>query len=611
MCGIVAGVSKNDIIAILIKGLHKLEYRGYDSAGVATFNESLNDFKRVRSLGKVSLLEELVKLEELQGAIGVAHTRWATHGKPAVKNAHPHSSDNFMIVHNGIVENYDYLKTSLIEKGYKFSSDTDTEVIAHLLDLEYKENKDTLACLQNVAKELGDNYGAIVVLNKFEPNSLVAIRSAGPLVIGFSEDKTLLASDQLAIAQDVNEIIYLEQGDSVFVSLEKTQIFNKDRKEVVREKKVVDLQEMGATKEGYSTFMEKEIYEQPTAIQKTIAGNISSEGVILDNLSQEELSVLKGVSSVSIVACGTAYNAGVIAKYWIESILNIPCSVEVASEYRYRNPCFVKDSLFLTLSQSGETADTLAALRLAKENGLRSMTICNVKSSSLVRESDISFITKAGPEIGVASTKAFTTQLASIIILTLRLGKLNNIISQDKEKALIEFLHSVSYEVEAVLQLAPAIKSWAQDFKNKDNALFLGRGESYAVALEGALKVKEISYIHAEACAAGETKHGPLALVDENMPVIVLANSNNLLAKIKSNINEVHTRGGNLYIVTDKKADFQEAENIKLIEIPIFSIYSIPFAQSIVMQLLALYLAVEKGANVDQPRNLAKAVTVE
>ncbi|UXM98110.1 glutamine--fructose-6-phosphate transaminase (isomerizing) [Aggregatibacter actinomycetemcomitans] len=611
MCGIVGAVAQRDIAEILINGLHRLEYRGYDSAGLAVVN-SQHELQRVRCLGKVKALDDAVEKTPLIGGTGIAHTRWATHGEPSEENAHPHVSGNFAVVHNGIIENYEELRTLLKERGYVFTSQTDTEVIAHLVEWEMRTAGSLLEAVQKVVKQLTGAYG-MVVMDRMQPEHLVAARSGSPLVIGLGIGENFLASDQLALLSVTRRFIFLEEGDIAEITRRSVDIYDhRDGNKVEREAHDSNLENDAAEKGKYRHFMQKEIYEQPTALINTMEGRVTHNNVIVEAIGNSAKEILEKVEHVQIVACGTSYNSGMVARYWFESIAGVSCDIEIASEFRYRKFVVRPNSLLITLSQSGETADTLAALRLAKEKGyMAAMTICNVAGSSLVRESDLAFMTRAGVEIGVASTKAFTTQLASLLMLVVAIGKAKHTLSAEKEQEMVKALQALPAEIEKALAFDKQIETLAEDFAEKHHALFLGRGEYYPIAMEASLKLKEISYIHAEAYAAGELKHGPLALIDADMPIIVVAPNNELLEKIKSNIEEVRARGGQLYVFADKEAGFTEAEGMKIITMPTVNEITAPIYYTVPMQLLAYHIALIKGTDVDQPRNLAKAVTVE
>lgn len=610
MCGIVGAVAQRDVAEILINGLHRLEYRGYDSAGVAVVNEH-HELQRVRCLGKVKALDEAVSEKPLIGGTGIAHTRWATHGEPSETNAHPHASGTFAVVHNGIIENHEELRELLKSRGYVFLSQTDTEVIAHLVEWEMRSTDSLLEAVKKAVKQLTGAYG-MVVMDSRHPEHLVAARSGSPLVIGLGIGENFLASDQLALLSVTRRFIFLEEGDIAEITRRTVDIYDTYGNKVEREIHESNLENDAAEKGKFRHFMQKEIYEQPTALINTMEGRINHENVIVDSIGNGAKGILEKVEHIQIVACGTSYNAGMVARYWFESLAGVSCDVEIASEFRYRKFVTRPNSLLITLSQSGETADTLAALRLAKEKGyMAALTICNVAGSSLVRESDLAFMTRAGVEVGVASTKAFTTQLAALLMLVTALGKVKGHISAEKEHEIIKAMQSLPAEIEKALAFDTEIEALAEDFAEKHHALFLGRGAFYPIAVEASLKLKEISYIHAEAYAAGELKHGPLALIDADMPVIVVAPNNELLEKVKSNIEEVRARGGQLYVFADKEAGFTPSEGMKIITMPKVNDIVAPIFYTIPMQLLSYHVALIKGTDVDQPRNLAKSVTVE
>ncbi len=610
MCGIVGAVAQRDVAEILINGLHRLEYRGYDSAGVAVVDPN-HELHRVRCLGKVKALDEAAAVKPLIGGTGIAHTRWATHGEPSEANAHPHTSGNFAVVHNGIIENHEELRELLKSRGYVFNSQTDTEVIAHLVNWEMRTASTLLEAVQKTVKQLTGAYG-MVVLDREHPEHLVAARSGSPLVIGLGIGENFLASDQLALLSVTRRFIYLEEGDIAEITRRTVDIYDANGQKVEREVHESNLENDAAEKGKFRHFMQKEIYEQPNALINTMEGRILHNNVIVDAIGNGAAEILEKVEHIQIVACGTSYNAGMTARYWFEALAGVSCDVEIASEFRYRKFVTRPNSLLVTISQSGETADTLAALRLAKEKGyMAALTICNVSSSSLVRESDLAFMTRAGVEVGVASTKAFTTQLAALLMLVTAIGKVKGNISNEQEVEIVKALQSLPAEVEKALAFDKDIEALAEDFAEKNHALFLGRGEFYPIAMEASLKLKEISYIHAEAYAAGELKHGPLALIDADMPVIVVAPNNELLEKVKSNIEEVRARGGQLYVFADKEAGFTPSEGMKIITMPKVNEIIAPIFYTVPMQLLSYHVALIKGTDVDQPRNLAKSVTVE
>ena len=610
MCGIVGAVAQRDVAEILVEGLRRLEYRGYDSAGVAIVDAE-NNLTRVRRLGKVQELADAVDQEKVVGGTGIAHTRWATHGEPSEINAHPHMSGDITVVHNGIIENYEELRETLRERGYVFESQTDTEVIAHLVEWELRTSETLLEAVQKTAKQLEGAYGT-VALDRKDPSRIVVARSGSPIVIGFGVGENFLASDQLALLNVTRRFMYLEEGDVAEITRREVTVYDETGERVEREITESNAEHDAGDKGQYRHFMQKEIYEQPKALINTMEGRITADSVVTDAIGVHAADILSKVEHVQIVACGTSYNAGMTARYWFEDIAGVSCDVEIASEFRYRKFVTRPNSLLITLSQSGETADTLAALRLAKEKGyMAAMTICNVAGSSLVRESDFAFMTRAGVEIGVASTKAFTTQLSALLMLVTALGKQQNRISKEKEKEIVEALHALPEQINHALSFEKDIEALATDFADKHHTLFLGRGEFYPIAMEASLKLKEISYIHAEAYAAGELKHGPLALIDADMPVVVVAPSNDLLEKLKSNVEEVRARGGLLYVFADADAGFEGDDTMKIITMPHVSEITAAIYYTIPMQLLSYYIALIKGTDVDQPRNLAKAVTVE
>ncbi|MEZ8691984.1 glutamine--fructose-6-phosphate transaminase (isomerizing) [Vibrio splendidus] len=610
MCGIVGAVAQRDVAEILVEGLRRLEYRGYDSAGVAVVDSESN-LTRVRRLGKVQELADAVDQQHVIGGTGIAHTRWATHGEPSEANAHPHMSGDIAVVHNGIIENHETLRALLQERCYVFTSQTDTEVIAHLVEWELRTSASLVEALQKTAKQLDGAYGTVAVDRK-DPSRIVVARSGSPIVIGFGVGENFLASDQLALLSVTRRFMYLEEGDVAEVTRRDVTVFDVAGERVEREIVESNAEHDAGDKGQYRHFMQKEIFEQPTALINTMEGRISDTSVITNAIGVKAEEILSKVEHVQIIACGTSYNSGMAARYWFESLAGVSCDVEIASEFRYRDFVVRPNSLLVTLSQSGETADTLAALRLAKEKGYMSaMTICNVAGSSLVRESDFAFMTRAGTEIGVASTKAFTTQLAAMLMMVTSIGRLQGRINEEKEAEIVQALHQLPADIEKALAFDKEIEALAPDFADKHHTLFLGRGEFYPIAMEASLKLKEISYIHAEAYAAGELKHGPLALIDADMPVVVIAPSNDLLEKLKSNVEEVRARGGLLYVFADEDAGFESDENMKIIKMPHVSEVTAPIYYTVPMQLLSYHVALIKGTDVDQPRNLAKAVTVE
>jgi glucosamine--fructose-6-phosphate aminotransferase (isomerizing) len=610
MCGIVGATSERRVTGILLEGLKRLEYRGYDSAGVAVIDADKH-LKSVRRTGKVQELKDAIDQNPLDGTIGIAHTRWATHGGVTEANAHPHrSEDQIAVVHNGIIENHERLREELKAEGYVFNSQTDTEVIAHLIHHERKTHGDLLAAVKSAVRQLEGAYGTVVMDTQY-PERLVVARSGSPLVIGVGIGENFVASDQLALLPVTRQFIYLEEGDVADINRTEIDIYDAEGNAVEREIIESDVSYDAGGKGEYRHFMLKEIYEQPIAVRNTLEGRLS-ETTVLDNAFGENAAdILKGIEHVQIVACGTSYHAGMVARYWLESMANVSCNIEIASEFRYRKSYVHPNSLLVTISQSGETADTLAALRLSKELGYKgSLTICNVGSSSMVRESDLAFLTRAGAEIGVASTKAFTTQLTGLLMLTLGIGKYRGMPEQ-QQQAVVHALQALPAKLEEAVSLADEIEELAQDFANKEHSLFLGRGNQYPIAMEGALKLKEISYIHAEAYAAGELKHGPLALIDEEMPVIVVAPNNDLLEKLKSNVEEVRARGGLMYVFADKNARFKGDESLNVLNVCHCDEVIAPIVYTVPLQLLSYYVALIKGTDVDQPRNLAKSVTVE
>ncbi|WP_395609886.1 glutamine--fructose-6-phosphate transaminase (isomerizing) [Pseudomonas sp. B22129] len=610
MCGIVGAVAERNVTAILLEGLKRLEYRGYDSAGVAVFSNA-GKLERMRRPGKVAELEQALLGEPLVGRLGIAHTRWATHGAPCERNAHPHFSGDLAVVHNGIIENHEVLREQLKGLGYVFTSDTDTEVIAHLLNHKLKDLGDLTVALKATVKELHGAYG-LAVVSASQPDRVVAARSGSPLVIGLGLGENFLASDQLALRQVTDRFMYLEEGDIADIRRESVQIWDVNGNSVEREAVQYRDGAEAADKGEFRHFMLKEIHEQPTVVQRTLEGRLSQNQVLVNAFGPQAAELFAKVRNVQIVACGTSYHAGMVARYWLEELAGIPCQVEVASEFRYRKVVVQPDTLFVTISQSGETADTLAALRNAKELGfLGSLAICNVSISSLVRESDLTLLTQAGREIGVASTKAFTTQLVSLLLLTLSLGQVRGTLAEGVEATLVEELRRLPTRLGEALAMDSTVEKVAELFADKNHTLFLGRGAQYPVAMEGSLKLKEISYIHAEAYPAGELKHGPLALVDDDMPVVTVAPNNELLEKLKSNLQEVRARGGQLIVFADEKADMTNGEGTHVINMPHIHDTLSPILYTIPLQLLSYYVAVLKGTDVDQPRNLAKSVTVE
>ncbi|MBO8134271.1 glutamine--fructose-6-phosphate transaminase (isomerizing) [Dickeya fangzhongdai] len=612
MCGILGAVAQRDIAEILLEGLHRLEYRGYDSAGLAVVNGE-GQVSRLRRLGKMQVLAQAAEEQPLVGGTGIAHTRWATHGEPSEQNAHPHVSEHIIVVHNGIIENHEPLRELLVSRGYRFVSETDTEVVAHLVHWEQQQNGGSLLdIVQRVIPQLRGAYSSMVLLDSRDPNVLVAARSGSPLVIGRGVGENFIASDQLALLPVTRRFIFLEEGDIAEVTRRTVRIVNRQGQDVNRDEIESKVQYDAGDKGAYRHYMQKEIYEQPMAIKNTLEGRFSHGEINLSELGPQADALLAQVQHIQIIACGTSYNSGMVSRYWFESLAGIPCDVEIASEFRYRKPAVRANSLMITLSQSGETADTLAALRLSKELGyLGSLAICNVAGSSLVRESDLALMTRAGTEIGVASTKAFTTQLTVLLMLVARIGRLRGMDARI-EHDIVHALQALPARIEQMLSQDKLIESLAEGFSDKHHALFLGRGDQYPIAMEGALKLKEISYIHAEAYAAGELKHGPLALIDADMPVVVVAPNNDLLEKLKSNIEEVRARGGELYVFADEQAGFtSDSDMMKIIQLPHVEEVIAPIFYTVPLQLLSYHVALIKGTDVDQPRNLAKSVTVE
>ena len=617
MCGIVGAIAEREVREILLEGLKRLEYRGYDSAGLAfispTPNALATQINTIKTVGKVNKLVSAVSKSKAKasGRIGIAHTRWATHGKPSVANAHPHlSGADIALVHNGIIENYEALRAELRKAGYTFDTDTDTETIAHLIHANRAGGKvSLLSAVKKTVKRLEGAYGLCVIDNT-EPDKLVVARSGSPLVIGVGIGENFVASDPLALGQVTDRFIYLEEGDIAQIERESIAIWHKGKK-VNRSTTTVAHQTTDSDKGRYEHFMLKEIYEQPRVIQDTLDGRVSKSSVLEQSFGINAPALFDKIKSVQIVACGTSSHAGLVAKYWFESIAKLPCQVDIASDYRYRDIIAQPDTLFVTISQSGETADTLAALRYAKKlDYVATLAICNVATSSLVRESDISMLTMAGQEIGVASTKAFTTQLAILLVLAIVLARRTGLTTAQEAK-LVKELHKLPGIVEKTLGLRKQIKTIAKQFSDKHHSLFLGRGIQYPVAKEGALKLKEISYVHAEAYPAGELKHGPLALVDSKMPVVAVAPNNDLLGKLKANLSEVSARGGKLFVFADESIGYQSEKGLKVINVPRCSEVLAPIVFTVPLQLLSYYVAITKGTDVDHPRNLAKSVTVE
>jgi len=610
MCGIVGAVAQRNVVPILLEGLKRLEYRGYDSAGLAVAVG--NTLIRVRKPGRVAELEAEVKSQKTHGHLGIAHTRWATHGAPSERNAHPHvSEDSLAVVHNGIIENHEVLRQKMKDLGYLFSSETDTEVIVHLIHHHYRQEKDLFQATRRAAAELTGAF-AIGVISADAPNRMVAARRGSPLLIGVGIEEHFIASDVSALLPVTQKVVYLEDGDVADIGLLDFKIVDRDGKPVSRPVHLSELSPERAELGNYQHFMQKEIFEQPRALAETLEEVLSLGRLDPKIFGETADAVLRAIDSITILACGTSFHAASVARYWIEGIAGIPCNAEVASEYRYRDSVPNPKALIVTISQSGETADTVAALKHAKSLGHRhSLTICNVPESALLRGSGLHFLTRAGPEIGVASTKAFTTQLAALYLLAVVLGQLRGRISVEQENVHLEALRHLPAMVNQVLLLEPQIKIWAERMASKQHALFLGRGAHYPIAMEGALKLKEISYIHAEAYPAGELKHGPLALVDSDMPVVAIAPNDALLEKLMSNLQEVRARGGELYVLADQGSHVQAQEGMHLITLPEHAGLLSPILHTVPLQLLAYHAALQKGTDVDKPRNLAKSVTVE
>lgn len=609
MCGIVCAIAQREVQEILVEGLRRLEYRGYDSAGVAVYDNA--SLKRVRSLGKVQQLADSLKQTPLSGMLGIAHTRWATHGKPSEINAHPHISNQHIgVVHNGIIENFEEIKADLISKGYHFESETDTEVVAHLVHNCLSKTDSLVEAVRDAASVLRGAY-ALGVIDANQPDKMIAARLGSPLVIGVGMGENFIASDPLAMLQVTDRFIYLENGDVAEIGTEAIQIWDVEGNSIQRPVSTFEHKLGSADRGEYRHFMLKEIFEQPDVVKAGLDGRISETKVLERAFGADAPAIFDQVKAIQIIACGTSYHAGMVAKYWIEDMVGIPCLIEVASEYRYRKSAMLDNTLFITISQSGETADTLAALRYAKERGLlASLAICNVPGSTLVRETDLSLMTNAGPEIGVASTKAFTSQLLALLLTTIVLARRHGFTSED-EAELVAALHTLPEAVNDALALNDEIETMSEAFAEKHHSLFLGRGTMYPIAMEGALKLKEISYIHAEAYPAGELKHGPLALVDKDMPIVTVAPHNDMLEKLKANLQEVRARGGELFVFSDARAGVEEEEGIRVVSLnPVHDIIA-PLIYTIPLQLFSYYVALLKGTDVDQPRNLAKSVTVE
>lgn len=609
MCGIVGGIAERNLAQVLVEGLKRLEYRGYDSAGLVLVDQS--ELIRERQVGKVAVLADAVQHNKLRGSLGIAHTRWATHGEPSQANAHPHTSGSIAVVHNGIIENYQELKTELQAEGYVFSSQTDTEAAAHLIHRAYQQTGDLLQAVQAITPLLQGAY-ALGVVSADQPDELIAVRSGSPLVVGLGIGENFIGSDQLALLPVTNRFIYLEEQDVVRLTRNQVEIYQAGQR-VQRQSHELDASITNADKGKFKHYMLKEIYEQPEAIHRTLFACLSQHGLRPEFLSRGN-QLLQSVKQLQIIACGTSYHAGMVAKYWCEQQLRLPCQVEIASEFRYRDAVVSPDTLLVCISQSGETADTLAALRDIQRqqiSGVVSLALCNVPTSSLVRETQLHLLTEAGPEIGVASTKAFTTQLVGLKLLLLKLAQVQHRLSQDQIEATVLQLWQLPALVQATLALDSKIERMSHAFVEKSHALFLGRGIEYPIALEGALKLKEISYIHAEGYAAGELKHGPLALVDHEMPVIVLAADDPLLDKLKSNMQEVQARGGELFVFADQNSGIVAEPRVHVVDIPSVNGILAPIVYSVPVQLLSYHVAVLRGTDVDQPRNLAKSVTVE
>ncbi len=616
MCGIVGAVAGRNVVPILIEGLKRLEYRGYDSAGVAILNGTGTNgrhaaLKRVRSTGRVAQLEKLARSQALSGEIGIAHTRWATHGVPSERNAHPHVSGGVSVVHNGIIENHEEIRARLRADGYEFESDTDTEVIAHLVHSNLRTGANLFDAVRRSVADLVGAYAVAVVCDS-DPSRLVVARHGAPLLLGLGEGENFAASDASALVQVTQRMIYLEDGDCAEMKLSGISVVDAAGHSVERPVQVSQLTAAAVELGPYRHYMQKEIFEQPMAVANTLEMVSGAQSVSPQLFGADAEAVLRGVDSVLILACGTSYHAGMVARYWLEGLAGIPCSVEIASEYRYRESVPNPRALVTTISQSGETADTLAALKHAKALGQpHSLSICNVPESSLVRVSDLRFLTRAGPEIGVASTKAFTTQLTALVLLAMALAKVRGRLTQEREAELLHALRHLPTALTSVLHVEMQVKMWAEKFAQCRHALFLGRGIHYPIAMEGALKLKEISYIHAEAYAAGELKHGPLALVDKDMPVVAIAPKDALFEKLKSNLQEVRARGGELHVLADQDTRMTDSDGVHVIRMPDHAGMLSPILHTVPLQLLAYHAAVDRGNDVDKPRNLAKSVTVE
>ncbi|MCF6253752.1 MAG: glutamine--fructose-6-phosphate transaminase (isomerizing) [Thiomicrorhabdus sp.] len=626
MCGIVGGVAERNIVPILLEGLRRLEYRGYDSSGVAVLSclgrrseHPVCQIHRQRALGKIKNLEQKIAetAEEIAGRVGIAHTRWATHGVPSENNAHPHiCNQKVAVVHNGIIENYQALKTQQIEQGYRFTSETDTEVVAHAIHFELNNTQgDLLKAVTQAVQQFEGAY-ALGVVSIDHPDKLIAARKGSPLVIGVGIGEYFIASDVSALLPVTQNFIFLEEGDIAQIQKDCLKIFDENGKEVERPIKQSTLSANAVELGEHRHYMHKEIFEQPQAVMDTLEGRITKDQVLVSAFGHQAETIFKDIQQIQIIACGTSYHSGLVAKYWIEDILNLACQVEVASEYRYRNPVIQNNTLFITISQSGETADTLAALKQVKQLGgeknIPTLSICNVPESSLVRESNLAFLTHAGPEIGVASTKAFTTQLVALALLMMAVGKSQKIMSEEQEKNIVVGLQKLPNLIKNALSHEETIQEIAQIFADKESALFLGRGTMYPIAMEGALKLKEISYIHAEAYPAGELKHGPLALIDEHIPVVAIAPMDDMIEKLKSNLQEVNARGGRMIVFEDEQSNISSEKDFTVLKTTTnVGRITAPITFNIALQLLSYHVALIKGTDVDQPRNLAKSVTVE
>lgn len=615
MCGIVGAVAKNNVVPVLLEGLLRLEYRGYDSAGLVVANDGLH---RLRTTGRVAELDKLATEQETLGESGIAHTRWATHGVPSERNAHPHYSgriSKIAVVHNGIIENYEIMREQLQAEGFEFISETDTEVIAHLIAFNLQQIPDLLEAVCASISKLQGAY-AIAVMEEARPGRIIAARNGAPLLLGLGDTGNYAASDASALLQVTKNMIYLEEGDVAELTSDGYRIVSclngKIDKEITRAVHKSDLTSEAIDLGPYAHFMQKEIFEQPGAVANTLEMVFNAQSISPRLFGNDAERIFSQIDSILILACGTSYHAGLVASYWLETVAGLPCNVEIASEYRYRDPIASPNTLVVGISQSGETADTLAALSYAQSLGHQhSLSICNVAESALIRQTNLRFLTRAGPEIGVASTKAFTTQLASLLLLTVTLAKMRNKLSGEREHEMIAALRHLPAALQLALQVEPEVKAWAEKFAEKNHALFLGRGLHYPIAMEGALKLKEISYIHAEAYAAGELKHGPLALVDKDMPVVAIAPNDVLLSKLKSNLQEVHARGGELYVFADADSHIQQSEGVHIIRLAEHAGLLSPILHTIPLQLLAYHVALQKNTDVDKPRNLAKSVTVE